>query len=549
MSAPFLPLEPASAASMPPVPSPWASEEEWAALLEAGQARRRATAAEVRARALAADPPELDLPPIDTSGWEPWSSQDQQAWATRRDEEPTQHEAATPRRDQSDQSDQSWPPALGDAALHGLAGDYVRVVEPYSEADRAALLLHLLVGAGVMLGPRTYALAGDACHPPRLFGVVVGETSKGRKGSAQRPAERLLHLAGYDKPTEEGLTSGEGLIWAVRDPIARYERTGRGAGRQTELVEIDPGVADKRLLVIESEFASVLRVMEREGNTLSAVIRRAWDSGELRQLVKNSAAVASGAHVGMVGHVTRDEVRRYLTRTELASGFANRFLWVAGRRRQLLPDGESVPEPLLGPIADALREAAAWAAGGRTLRRDDEAAAHWAAIYPRLSAGRPGLLGAATTRGEAQVLRLSVLYAALDRSPLITRAHLEAALAVWRYAAASARWIFGDAIGDPLADEILAALRNAPDGLDRTAVRDLFGRHQSRERLDAVLGRLLRDGLVARREERSGGRPREVWSLRSLMSPPSAEHDPQADAWAAAPTPDVRGEEETTWTA
>ena len=131
----------------------------------------------------------------------------------------------------------------------------------------------------------------------------------------------------------------------------------------------------------------------------------------------------------------------------------------------------------------------------------------------------------------------------------MTRTHLDAALAVWRYAAASARWILGDAIGDPLADEILAALRNAPDGLDRTAIRDLFGRHQSRERLDSVLGRLLRDGLVARRDERSGGRPRQVWSLRSLLSPLSVDDDPQADAWAEAPTPDARGEEETTWTA
>lgn len=475
------------------------------------------------------------------SGPGPWPPEDQLAWVTGRD---AARGTATSGRDISDQSDQRWPAPLGEAALHGLAGDYLRAVEPYSEADRAALLLHFLVGAGVMLGSRTYAVAGDARHPARLFGIVVGETSKGRKGSAQRPAERLLRLAGYEKPTEEGLTSGEGLIWAVRDPIERYERTGRGAGRQTELVQTDPGISDKRLLVIESEFASVLRVMEREGNTLSAVIRRAWDSGDLRQLVKNSAAVASGAHVGIVGHVTRDEVRRYLTRTELASGFANRFLWVAGRRRQLLPDGESVPERLLLPVADALGRAAEWAATEHVLRRAEDAAARWRAVYGSLSAGRPGLFGAATNRAEAQVLRLSVLYAALDRSPWITRAHLDAALAVWHYAAASARWIFGDAIGDPLADDLLAALRNAADGLDRTAIRDLFGRHQSRERIDAVLGRLLREGLVARREERTGGRSRELWSLRSLMSH-QGDDDPQTDLWTEAPPSDPPAEDPT----
>jgi hypothetical protein len=95
----------------------------------------------------------------------------------------------------------------------------------------------------------------------------------------------------------------------------------------------------------------------------------------------------------------------------------------------------------------------------RRLRRDAEATAIWQDVYPSLSEGAPGLFGAATSRAEAQVLRLSVLYAALDRSAVITADHLLAALAVWRYAEESARWIFGDATGDPTADTIIGALR------------------------------------------------------------------------------------------
>ena len=49
-------------------------------------------------------------------------------------------------------------------------------------------------------------------------------------------------------------------------------------------------------------------------------------------------------------------------------------------------------------------------------------------IYPKLSAGEPGLLGAVLARAEAHVLRLSLLYAALDRAPAVTPAHLVAAL-------------------------------------------------------------------------------------------------------------------------
>jgi hypothetical protein len=132
-------------------------------------------------------------------------------------------------------------------------------------------------------------------------------------------------------------------------------------------------------------------------------------------------------------------------------------------------------------------------------------------VYADLSAGAPGLFGAATSRSEAQVLRLSVLHAALECSSAITADHLLAALAVWKYAEDSARWIFGDATGDPTADGILAALRQGIE-LSRNDLVDLFGRHVNRSRIDSALGLLLRSGLVQqRRDTETGGRPRELW--------------------------------------
>ena len=77
---------------------------------------------------------------------------------------------------------------------------------------------------------------------------------------------------------QSGLSSGEGLIWAVRDAIFKTERAKeKGVVCDYQEVKVDAGVTDKRLLVIESEFASTLKVMAREGNTLSATIRQAWD--------------------------------------------------------------------------------------------------------------------------------------------------------------------------------------------------------------------------------------------------------------------------------
>ena len=131
-----------------------------------------------------------------------------------------------------------------------------------------------------------------------------------------------------DDRLKGGLSSGEGLINEVRDQRSEWNRK---EGRE-EIV--DPGVADKRLMIVEAEFASALAVMERQGSTLSPHIRRAWDGDKLATITRNSPLCATGAHISIIGHITIDELRARLTRTEAANGFANRFLftWSGGRR-------------------------------------------------------------------------------------------------------------------------------------------------------------------------------------------------------------------------
>src|SRR5262245_58101855 len=174
--------------------------------------------------------------------------------------------------------------------------------------------------------------------------------------------------------------------------------------------------------------------MRTKGNTLSGIIREAWDSGDLSTLTKNSPVRATGAHVSIIGHITEEELRRSLTETERANGFANRFLWLRVRRSNVLPEGDAPPGSALKPLADELRRLLANAHMLGEMRRDDQARAIWAEVYPSLSEGQPGLAGAIISRAEAQVLRLSALYAAFDGSPIIHAPHLLAGLALWEYA-------------------------------------------------------------------------------------------------------------------
>lgn len=402
-----------------------------------------------------------------------------------------------------------WPAPLETDAYYGALGDFVESVAEDTEADPSALVIQMLSGISACLSPRTYMKAGDAFHPPRIFSVTVGPTAGGRKGTAGQIVAAALRATDdiFGVHIVEGLSSGEGLIWAIRDEIKGFDRK-----TQQEILQ-DPGITDKRLLVMETEFATTLRVLQREGSTLSAIIRRAWDlgfAGVLASLTKNSPARSTGAHIVLVGHITPREVKQYLDRTELMNGFGNRFLWAASRQSRTLPFGEEVDDEEIKLFSKELVQARDWTRDGHRMTWADDARDLWAGAYPGLNARPDNMYGAATARGAPYVIRIAETYAALDRTRVISRAHLTAALAVWRYSDRTCLWVFGDALGDLVADDILEALR-AQGELTRTQISGLFHRNMLASRIGAALSLLLRYGLARTELRGVGAAQAEYW--------------------------------------
>jgi hypothetical protein len=292
----------------------------------------------------------------------------------------------------------------------------------------------------------------------------------------------------------------------VRDELKKWD------SKAEKFEVIDPGALDKRLMITEAEFGNALAVMKRPGNTLSPTIRRAWDGQTLSTITKNSPLKATGAHISIIGHITEDELRARITRTEVANGFANRFLFVSVRRSKHLPHGGNLSDNELDRLSQRVREVVEFAEHVGRVTMTPAAYRLWEAVYPALSADQPGLLGAVSARAEAQTIRLAMIYALLDRKDQIDVPHLKAALAVWEYCEASAARIFGGALGDPAADEILQALRQAGDaGMTRTDIRDLFGRNRSSDRIGAALELLMKNRLARVEMVATTGRPAETW--------------------------------------
>jgi hypothetical protein len=403
-----------------------------------------------------------------------------------------------------------WP-ALGEAAYHGLAGEIIRTLEPESEADPIAILLSFIVCFGNIVGRTPHYLVEGDKHHGNLFLTLVGASGTGRKGTSLGRVLQLFDgVEDWSKSClSTGLSSGEGLIWAVRDRIEGMEpikEQGKIVGYQD--VVRDAGVEDKRLLVIEPELAQALRVLSREGNTLSPTLRAAWDRGDLRTLTKNNQSRATDAHISILGHITLPELNKYLRDTEMFNGFANRFLWGMVKRSKLLPDGGK--ELDLQPLKQRLAEAYKVASRIEQMTRSPAAQELWRSLYPALTAGGSGLAAAATGRGEAQTLRLSLLYALLDGKSVIDVPHLQAAHAVWCYCRSSAHIIFCQAQEDPL-ERLLLNIIGLQPGINRKGLHKATGGHLPAAALMAALVAVRDRGLVRCETAATGGRPAERW--------------------------------------
>jgi hypothetical protein len=414
-----------------------------------------------------------------------------------------------------------WPSPMAREAFYGLAGRFIELALKHTEADPQFLLMMFLTYAGNTVGRQCYVMAGGDAHYANLFVCGVGPTSTGRKGSATGPV--VLYFTEGDRAPGIGnmlpsLASGEGLIWAIRDAVwgEKYDRK----SRKTEKALLYEGVDDKRLIVNTGEFMGVLQVMRRQGNTVSPVVRSAWESGILVSPTKNSPAKSTGAHVSIVGAISKEELLRAIEEVDADNGLLNRFLWCCSRRSKCLPEGGRLCEVMESEPWRKLQEdfARIMPVSPRPVTRDADAGDLWGrddhpdrGVYAELSRERFGLAGAVTARAHAQVLRLSLLYAVLDGAPAIRCEHLDAALAVWNYCEASARYVFGDALGDPTADAIIKALRAAPNGMTRTDLRDYFCRHKQEGEITRALWLLHNKGLVRFESQVTRGRSVERW--------------------------------------
>jgi hypothetical protein len=389
---------------------------------------------------------------------------------------------------------------IDQAAFHGVLGRLAQAIQPHTEASSLFVLMHLIGFFGIAAGKKPHFRWSQSNQYLNLFIGIIGPTGWGRKGTAARNAKDIFRKVDQEFVKHQiggGLNSGAGLLKALRDASGT-----------------DEGVKDKRFLYLESEFASVLMQGHRESDPMLCHLRDFFDGVEVvRSNTKDHPTKVTGAHVGLVGHCSPEELRFQLNDVDKANGTANRVLWIYGMRKHRLDfeEGDGIFDALdnfLTPLLEELKAAVEFAAIDRRIGLTSKAAAQWKEMYKDLDWIPPGRIGAFFVRAPLIIRKVAAIFALADLTDTVECIHLDAAMAIWRHSEKSLRWIFNEDI-DPKSEELMKALKDAPDGLTKTQIiKEVYNGNVEVKVLDQLLERLMtHHAIEKKRDAPKGGRP------------------------------------------
>jgi hypothetical protein len=422
------------------------------------------------------------------------------------------------------------------AMFSGLVGRVVDLFGPYTEASPVAIAVQFLIAMGNVIGLGPHVNVGETRHGLNENLLVCGTSSFSRKGDSWNSARRVIAAADPDwgkNCIASGLSSGEGLIHAVRDPVSTKDpKTG-------QLKVADPGVTDKRLLVVESEFSQPLKMFTRTGNILSDVIRNAWDGKPLRSLTKHSPTQTGSSHISIIGHTTPEDLHTYLSDGDIANGFGNRFLFALVDRIRFLPNPERVDDHRLSLLLQEVKDVIAFAHTVLELNRTPDAEALWESLYPDLTKEHSGLVGKLLARGPAHIIRLSALFALFAQHPAVATTDIESALAVWSYSKQSVEVLFEGRSGNPIIDRIREGLLPGREMTLNEIRREIFHGHVLAPDLSDALGEMRDSGEVEIEDLKTPGRSAVV--VRRV-SPAAGAESAKSAKRGSTPSPEPEAE-------
>jgi hypothetical protein len=372
------------------------------------------------------------------------------------------------------------PAALPEEALYGWFGRYVALMTPTTEACPAFHLATALCFAGAYLGRSVRTYQGTPLHP-NLYTILVGSTGKSRKDTAMDRGAWFFGQSHDGEPflppwfSLAGLASGEGLI--------------------------DHLIDNPHTLVRISEFSETVRKASRAAtNTLMTTLTNVWDGRRVSRPKAGSSVSVDEPFLSLLGGIPPETLADDMSTADIASGFANRALWVFGTQAD-----EPLDDPPMPNVAESawlyrqLREAMDAYAPGTVLHKDAPAKTLWRSWYRRqwdvvYETSTDAMLA---QRMASNIHKIALIYACSEAAPALTEAHLTAATAFVEWGFDNARiharkWGWGEEA--MIGHAILDVLSCGP--VSRREINIAVGENISPILFDRVLEALVKNDRV-----------------------------------------------------
>lgn len=253
---------------------------------------------------------------------------------------------------------------------------------------------------------------------------------------------------------------------------------------------------------------------QRDGNILSQVIRDAWDCAPLETMTKQNPLKAPSSLISIIGHITKAELTRLLSSTEIANGLGNRFIFIKSSRDKKLPNPDELTSEEKEFMVEHLKAMINHAKSINKMEFSSDAKTYWGELYLSLNSEDSSIVGTLTARQEAQIRRLAMIISLFNGKDSINLDSLIFAEKIFNYSIETLKEIYGHSMGDPLTDKILDLLKSSPDGLSRSKLHEYLSRNYQKGSLDNSLKLLKSQGLAECEKINTQGRPIEVWKYK-----------------------------------
>jgi putative DNA primase/helicase len=311
-------------------------------------------------------------------------------------------------------------PALPDAAWYGLSGEYRGISGPCTEASHSYHYACFVSAVGACMGRSVYFERAGR-HYPNLYIVLVGPSGGARKSTALRFGLDLVEAIDSKIAIAWTLDSREGFLQDL-DELGKSRAHNSGV---TAILRLE-------------ELRSLIDKASMEGlRNIVPLLAHAYDCPRSLQVRtrKNPVTVVKPT-LSLVAATTWDWLQG-IRSPDLLGGLGNRMMWVSGEPGAAIPAPPRPDGERLDTIVRELRRCIAyWRRKGTSeFSFNPSAAKLWETIYGELYGHRneDPLIANLGERLQNHCLKIALIFAALDRRPIIERHHLEAAYAFTQF--------------------------------------------------------------------------------------------------------------------